>query len=119
MAAASMASCIGVTWSSSWPIAESARREGSGSLGYVLADTGSGIGSFSAGGAKTADCRLRLAFPDSHVELVTTLNEEPGGNVSLIALLSSGWRGSCRYCLSILSSRVPLSVAYRLGLKLG
>src|SRR6266498_3978160 len=74
------------------------------------------FGSFSAGGAKTADCGL-LTFPrDSAVALVTTLKVEPGGNVALMARLSSGCRRSCRYCRSILSSRLPLRVAYRFGL---
>ena len=45
IAAASMASCIGVTSSLSWPIADSARSEGSDSAGYRLATTGSGTDS--------------------------------------------------------------------------
>src|SRR5215813_3978081 len=53
------------------------------------------------------------------VELVTTLKVEPGGNVWLMARLSSGYRADPRQRLSIRLSWALLNVAYLFGLKLG
>src|SRR5450432_4136442 len=58
-------------------------------------------------GASTRDCGLATLPVLSAAELVMTLNEEPGGNVTWVARFSSGWAGSCRYAASILLSRVP------------
>src|SRR5258708_39382998 len=56
---------------------------------------------------------------ENAAELVITLNDDPGGKVALMARLSSGWAGSRRDCLSILSSFPPSSVVYLLGLNVG
>ena len=53
------------------------------------------------------------------VELVISLNVEPGGNVSLIARFSSGWAGSLTSRLSILLNLTPSCVARAFGSKLG
>src|SRR5215469_4344692 len=59
-------------------------------------------------------------FPlENAVELVTILNVDPGGKVSLIARLSNGCCGELRYFLSALLRALPLSVASLLGLKDG
>src|SRR5215472_14154448 len=59
-------------------------------------------------------------FPvENAVELVTTLNVDPGGKVSLIARLSSGCCGELRYFWSARFSALPLNVASLLGLKVG
>src|SRR5258706_5883372 len=52
-------------------------------------------------------------------ELVMTLNDDPGGKVTLMARLSSGCAGSWRHCKSILSSFAPSSVVYLLGSNVG
>src|SRR5258708_29155753 len=56
---------------------------------------------------------------ENAAELVTSLNDDPGGKVALMARLSSGWAGSRRDCLAILSSFAPSSVVYLLGSNVG
>ena len=59
-------------------------------------------------------------FPcENAAELVTILNDEPGGNVAWIARFSSGWAGSLRSCLSTLSSLVPSRVVSTFGSNVG
>src|SRR5215470_6971253 len=75
-------------------------------------------GSLRLVGALYGVCGVNLPVENA-VELVTILNVEPGGKVSLIARLSSGCCGELRYFLSALLRALPLSVASLLGLKVG
>src|SRR5262245_66049554 len=76
------------------------------------------LGSFRLVGAEYRLSGLYLPLENA-AELVTILNVDPGGKVSLIARFSSGCCGELRYFLSALLSSLPLSVASLLGLKDG
>ena len=71
-------------------------------------------GSLSWVGAKTSVFGL-MPLSAIAVELVTTLNDEPGGNVTLIARFSSGWSGSVSSRSSFFFSSLPFSVASWFG----
>src|SRR5579859_3077812 len=75
-------------------------------------------GSERSVGALYGVCGLYLPV-EKAVELVTILNVDPGGKVSLMARLSSGCCLELRYFSSALFSAVPLKVAYLLGLNVG
>src|SRR5215469_6008218 len=75
-------------------------------------------GSLRLVGALYGVCAVNLPVENA-VELVTILNVDPGGKVSLIARLSSGCFGSSRYFWSARFSALPLKVASLLGLKVG
>src|SRR6516162_3901283 len=76
------------------------------------------LGSLRLVGASYGVCAVYLPV-EKAAELVTILNVDPGGKVSLIARLSSGCWGEFRYFWSAFCSAVPLKVASLLGLKLG
>src|SRR5260370_28281387 len=75
-------------------------------------------GSLRLVGALYGVCGVNLPVENA-VELVTTLNVDPGGKVSLIARLSSGCWGELRYLWSARFSALPLKVASLLGLTVG
>src|SRR5215472_6418972 len=75
-------------------------------------------GSVRSVGALYGVCGVNLPVENA-VALVTILNVDPGGKVSLMARLSSGCCEELRYFASILLSCVPLNVVYLLGLNVG
>src|SRR5215472_12927004 len=77
------------------------------------------LGRFSGCGAFTVVLVFATLPVENAPALVTTLNDEPGGNVISVARLTRGCAGSWRYWASILSSFVPSSVVYLLGSNVG
>src|SRR6516165_532029 len=75
-------------------------------------------GSLRLVGALYGVCGVNLPVENA-VELVTILNVDPGGKVSLIARFSSGCCGELRYFSSARFSAFPSNVASLLGLKVG
>src|SRR5215469_1183895 len=69
------------------------------------------FGSWSGDGAWTSEFVFFTRPVEKAAELVTTLNEEPGGNVAEMARFSSGWDLSVSSCWSTWLSFVPSSVA--------
>src|SRR6516225_2321686 len=75
-------------------------------------------GSLRLVGALYGVCGVNLPVENA-AELVTILNVDPGGKVSLIARFSSGCCGELRYFWSALLSAFPFSVASLFGLNDG
>src|SRR5215469_3747856 len=77
------------------------------------------LGSVSTVGAGTRLLVLATLCVLNAAELVTTLNDDPGGYVSEMARLSSGCPGALISALSIWLNLVPLKVVSTFGLKVG